>query len=451
MCWAVPAAAQLAFLPASASTRLYFAQVADGGPAAQNWTTSILLVNPGPVPADVTLNFFRDGGDLLPFDFGSGPASVVTLNVPAGGSKTLSSSGASANITTGWGLALASTPISGTVLYRATQGGAPLWDVAAAGTGPTYQYFSAANGNLGLALANPSNQRINVTLAAKDQNGSAVGSTATVPLPPFGHTSFNLFQPPMSLPRDFSGSLTITPADSPPAPFVAWTLNVRDNLLSPLPPGETLAPQPAERRISAIFPRLAAAANLVVRALAEDPRNFTKVTPAQIASYLASMEVRADPDSTLKASFRNADRKILLSYPLLELTGASDGALAFLIAHMAVRGLVVITGQQATDLFFGITDQDAAIDTFATFMISKAGFDPGGAGDFYGRLMVAGFQQITVDSSTAAEFSLPGGVTNRLQTSSGYLTVICGAYTTIAKDCRAVHEYWHPHYPAQVP
>jgi hypothetical protein len=118
---------------------------------------------------------------------------------------------------------------------------------------------------------------------------------------------------------------------------------------------------------------------------------------------------------------------------------------------MAVRGLVVITGQQATDLFFGITDQDAAIDTFATFMISKAGFDPGGAGDFYGRLMVAGFQQITVDSSTAAEFSLPGGVTNRLQTSSGYLTVICGAYTTIAKDCRAVHEYWHPHYPAQVP
>jgi hypothetical protein len=41
---AVPAAMpQPSLLPASASTRLHFAQMADGGPSIQKWTTTLVL------------------------------------------------------------------------------------------------------------------------------------------------------------------------------------------------------------------------------------------------------------------------------------------------------------------------------------------------------------------------------------------------------------------------
>jgi len=51
-------AAQPFLYPASASTRLYFAQLADGGPAEQKWATTIIFVNPSATTAaSVTVTF----------------------------------------------------------------------------------------------------------------------------------------------------------------------------------------------------------------------------------------------------------------------------------------------------------------------------------------------------------------------------------------------------------
>ena len=63
-------------------------------------------------------------------------------------------------------------------------------------------------------------------------------------LNPFGHTAFNLSKVVAGLPANFTGTITIEPTDNPLVPFLAWSVNVHNGLLSPLPPGEMLSPRP---------------------------------------------------------------------------------------------------------------------------------------------------------------------------------------------------------------
>jgi len=190
----------LQLVPSAASTQLYFAQLADGGPAAQNWAVTLILNNPGAAPVTTTTNFFNDQGQPLPIDFGSGPSATLNVTLQAGGTATLTSLGRSAQTNVGWAITTANSPITGTVLYRATANGTPVWDVAAAGTGPTYLYSSFANALLGVALVNPSStESINVLVMAKDTQGNSAGSI-TETLGPNGHKSFNLSPSISSLP-----------------------------------------------------------------------------------------------------------------------------------------------------------------------------------------------------------------------------------------------------------
>jgi hypothetical protein len=104
--------------PSAASTRLYFAQLADGGGAEQKWTTTVMLVNPSITTAtSVIVTFYGDEGEPLALDFGTGPSSTLTLSLPPGGTKKLTSTGASPSIVIGWALTVADIPITGTVLY----------------------------------------------------------------------------------------------------------------------------------------------------------------------------------------------------------------------------------------------------------------------------------------------------------------------------------------------
>jgi hypothetical protein len=256
---ALPAWAQPILTPTAASTRLYFAQLADGGPVSQNWETTLLFINPGAVAASATVSFHGDSGQPEALDFGQGAGPGLAVSLPAGGTVSLTSAGASANTAVGWALAISSTPLLGTVIYRATTNGTPSLEVAANGSGTTYQYTSFADPNVGIALANPSaTQSVHLVVAAKSLSGAASG-TASITLPPNGHTAFDLGQQISTLPAGFSGSITITSSDIPPAPFFAWTLAFRDNFFVPLPAGEVSSPPPYDRRVYDAFARLNAA------------------------------------------------------------------------------------------------------------------------------------------------------------------------------------------------
>jgi hypothetical protein len=75
--------------PSESSTEMFFAQLVDGGPPIQNWTTTLVFQNPNPfVIATVNVNFYGEDGQPLNLDFGSGPVSALNnLRIPAGAAR----------------------------------------------------------------------------------------------------------------------------------------------------------------------------------------------------------------------------------------------------------------------------------------------------------------------------------------------------------------------------
>ena len=434
---AVPGWAQLGY-PASASTILNFAQLADGGPAAQKWTTSITFTNPNTtVAASVRVNFYGDSGQPLPLDFGQGASATLNLTVPPGGVKSVNSTGASANMVWGWGIATSNSPVTGVVLYRAMEYGTPFWDVAAVGTGSTFYYNSYANANLGVALANPNSQPVHLRVVARDETGLSRGVYTPPELPAMGHSAFNVAELFSSLPAGFSGSITIEPTDNPLLPFVAWSVNARDDLLSPLPSGEMLLPGPYTRRPYDVARKVLQGAAAVQ--LAYDGN-------VQRADFFARLSLVIDSDTTIKAAYATADNSIHLSAAFVEALGDSDAALAFLIGHRAFRAM-------CNKYFPGEWCTKADADIWATFYLTKAGFDPAGAADFWGRLVYANMQGVPVDSAVRVEFDLPNGMVPRLQPIWEEISYHCRTAEPLWANtmCATARKYWHPHYPVSVP
>ncbi|MFB3776349.1 MAG: hypothetical protein ACE141_02030 [Bryobacteraceae bacterium] len=424
--------------PASASTILYFAQLADGGQAVQKWTTTITFTNPNTtVAASVRVSFYGDGGQPWSLDFGQGASSTLNLTVPAGGVRSMSSTGAAATMTWGWGIATSSSPVSGVVLYRATVNGNPYWDVAAVGTGSTFHYNSYANANLGVALANPNSQPLHLRVVARDDAGLSRGVYLHPELPAKGHNAFNVGPVFSSLPPGFSGSITIEPVDDPPLPFVAWTLNARDDLVSPLPSGEMVAPGPYSRRPYDIARKVLQGAAAVQLVYDGD---------AQRASFLAGQSLVIDPDTTIKATFDTTDNSIHLSASLIEAMGDSDSALAFLIGHRAFRAM-------CSRYFPGEWCGTDDADIWSELYLISTGYDPAGAADFWGRLVYANMQGVPIDSALRVEFSLPNGMAARLQPIWDEISHHCRTMDPLwaYNACATARKYWHPHYPANTP
>lgn len=81
----------------------------------------------------------------------------------------------------------------------------------------------------------------------------------------------------------------------------------------------------------------------------------------------------------------------------------------------------------------------------------NAGFDPGGLTDFYGRLSMAYRLGLTVESSLQTEFGAPDQFPDR---QNGVWTKIlseCAATPAMGQICQQAHDYWHQHYPTNIP
>jgi hypothetical protein len=451
--------------PTSASIAIGFAQVTDGGPPEQRWKTSLTFTNPDTtgghwhLPVNVTVSFYGDDGQPILIDFGSGPAATLNLIVPIGGSKSVTSTGtySSTQAVVGWALAQSEAPLTGTVLFQASRNGTPFWDVAAVGTGATYFYTSYANVDLGFALANPNTQPINLRIDARDSNGVSKGFYVVPPLPPHGHKSGNLKNViDFSAMPDFTGTITITPVDDPPLPFGAWTLNVRDGLLSPLPPGEMVTPGPHNRRAYDIGFAVQRAGDVVLQS---EYALLGYTSPVVAGGIMANMGFIVDTDTGIKAycTMVNYGARLHISTGMIEALGASDAALAFIIAHTAMHGVYSASAAKQNGPCDSAprggpytNDPEGLSDASAEAALLQAGFDPAGAADFYSHMVYANQQGLPVDNALKAEFGIPNGVTARIQALWQKLSLGCSG-GGLGQVCETARKYWHPHNPTGVP
>jgi hypothetical protein len=463
----LPAWGQFSY-PASASIALGFAQVADGGPPNQRWRTTLTFTNPDTTgghwgylhfPVNVTVSFYRDDGSPLALDFGSGASSTLSLSVPIGGSISKTSLGTYSDMSfvTGWALAQSEGPVTGTVLYQASSNGTPFWDVAAVGTGATYFYSSYANVDLGFALANPNTQPINLRIDAKDSSGVSKGSYLVPALPAHGHRSGNLKNViDFSATPDFTGTITITPVDDPPLPFGAWTLNVRDGLLSPLPPGEMVTPGPHNRRTYDIGFAVQRAGDVVL----QSEYGVLGYTSSLVAgNIMADMSFIVDTDTSIKAycTMVNYGAKLHISTGMIEALGASDAALGFIIAHTAMHGVYSASATKRDGACDSaprggpyVSDPEGLSDAAAEAALLQAGFDPAGAADFYSHMVYANEQGLPIDNALKLEFGIPNSTTARIQAIWQKIAVGCGG-AGLSQICETARKYWHPHNPAATP
>jgi hypothetical protein len=434
---ALPAWGQYSY-PATASTALVFPHLVDGGAVDQRWKVTLVFTNPNTTnAANVTINFYGDYGNPLLLDFGAGPVSQIALTVAAGGSRTITSAGTSASMTTGWGFAISTVPVLGTILFQASRNGTPFWDVSAPGTGPTYFYTSYANENLGVAFANTTDGPITLRVAVRSTSGTVPAGPWLFQLPARNHSVFNLFSL-TGFPRPFEGSVTITGADDQPIPFAAWTLNFRDGLLTSLPQGEMQLPGPPDRRPYDIgFKIQQAGADLQ----SELGPLLGGKDPIQIAALIRSMGLVVDASSSVSAYFKQADNSIHITAALLELMGGSDSGLAFIIAHMAAHGVYLSVGGPPTQL--GLSAEQYA-DAMAGLSLIKGGFQ--GGGDFFARLQMLDAVNGNIDSNFRAEFGLPTGIADRLNSLAHNIDGACDVSTSVALNttCSKARSFWYP-------
>lgn len=435
-------------LPASASAILGFPQLADGGPAGGNWVSTFSFNNPNlNSAASVRLAFYNDLGQPLALDFGQGAAPTLNLTVPPGGMTSVTTTGASPATVTGWGISSANLPVTGTVMYQMRENGVPVWDVAATGTGSTFFYASYANPNLGIAVANPGTETVNLLVTARDKQGLTTGAPYALRLPAMGHSAFNLHNVVAGLPSGFEGSITITTADNPPRPFVAWSVNYRNGLLAPLPPGEMHWPGPYNRRHAdiAILMR-----NALASAVPDAEPYLLGEDPAAIADYIRSVSLVVDADTAIRAYYRGSDRTVHITQGLLEMLGSNDAALGFILGHVGMHAAFTFIGEPTTGPF--ANDAEGASDVGGAFALLKAGLDPGGAADFFSRLLYASIQMpASVSASFRNEFGVPNGIPARLQKMWTNIRDACAAAGGLAEVCEKARRYWHPNNPANIP
>ena len=434
--------------PAASSTSLIFPHLTDGGTTSQRWKVTITFTNPNTAQATIQVKFYKDDGTPLALDFGQGASATLNLTVPAGGTNSLTSTGASPS--TGWGIASSNVPVTGIVLFQASAltGGTyvPYWDVAALGGGSTYFYTSYAVPDLGVALANPNATGISVQMAIRNADGTSAGSW-TFPLAARGHTVFNLNDAKFALNRaTFTGTITFTPVGDPPMPFAAWTLNVRESLLSPLPPGEMTSPGPYDRRPYDVGLKARQAGAALIY---ESNPYLNGENPDLIASYIRSMELTVTPETTLKAAFNSTTNKVEISTGLVEALGASDAALAFIISHVAAHGVLSFTGVPLSGPF--ANDPEGLANVMGATTLLKGGFDPSGVSEFFGRLMWAYTQGLSLESNLQTEFKIPSDPGFYITKAWQVISSACSVTGDLRATCQKAHNYWHPGNPSTIP
>jgi hypothetical protein len=173
---ALPLMAQ--FDPEGAQVISYFPQLADGGSDAQRWTTSLTLVNSHlSLTATAIVSLYKDDGTSLSLDFGGGPTSTFKVTIPAQGSVTYRSLGASPTTVTGWAVVASTLPLEGVIQFSFSVNGVPQQGVSAQATAASTLFRSPATNSTGIAVANINSVPVSVIVTAIDATGHTIVQT----------------------------------------------------------------------------------------------------------------------------------------------------------------------------------------------------------------------------------------------------------------------------------
>ena len=422
------------FDPEGAHVNLYFPHLAVGGPAANQWQTSFVFVNPHPtLAANVVLYTFAEDGQPLNLDMGGGGSRLQAVTIPPSGSQTLRSAISFTATVTGYAEAFTDIPVQATVLFRRIVNGVPTVEVAAPATLPSQKYFSPATRDLGVARVNIYSVAKSFQLTALDSGGATAG-TSVISLAPFEHKSFNLVDRIPGLPKGFTGSVQIVSTTQAADQFLAWTLNADGELISTLPPGRLAWPIDHFDRIWLVY------------------RKLLSVAPAGLASFgitdvdlssSGALNLTISPEQIINAVGRADQVQIDLS--LSQLISDSPSELAFIIGHELGH---VVQLRHGKNLVLANTEQDA--DLFAMTLMITAGFDPyAGAGALAKLNMVSG--QVGLLSPAFDGLADPHASFNtRIDLMFTTLTLACAQPAT-AGLCGAYKSVIHPNFPATAP
>ena len=168
------------------------------------WETSITVVNLGPAPAAMALNFFGDSGSPLdlPFTFPQGasaPATVPSVNQTLGSNAMLlldTNPPADVPLSEGWANLTSAGDVSAYEIFHYGPSGQEAVVPMQPGGGGYYQliYDNTSLVNTlgtGVAIANGANQPASVPFIANDDTGTLIAS-GSVSVPALGHTAFTL-------------------------------------------------------------------------------------------------------------------------------------------------------------------------------------------------------------------------------------------------------------------
>ncbi|HLH32657.1 MAG TPA: SBBP repeat-containing protein [Terriglobia bacterium] len=227
--------------PSTASS-LVLPQIVDGG----GIPTRILLMNTSAtITATGSISLFDDNGNPLTLDFGSaGKQSQLSYSLPPNGVAKFSTTGLG-QLKAGYALVAAqSGPLPvGSAIFAANNATGIVSEagvLAAPATTSARMYAAVSSSdvtrNTGMALVNPSATAATVNISLVDNLTDQV-RTATISLPPHGHTAKFVTDLFPDVPTDsFQGTLTLTSNVAVAAVALRVTTNQRgDVLFSTLP------------------------------------------------------------------------------------------------------------------------------------------------------------------------------------------------------------------------
>jgi hypothetical protein len=414
----------------------YFPQLADGGPASQQWVTSFTFANPHfSLPLYGTVFLHNDAGEELLLDFGDGPVSTFDFIVPPQGTATFTSTGASPATVIGWAEAVSSLPAQAVVQFRTLVNGVPQQGVSALSTSATGLFQSQATATTGVAVVNPYPAKLRVYTNAIDSDGNVLAHT-TFFLPARGHQAFNLNQKFPDLPADFRGTVGVS-ADIDWT-VVAWALSTDGGVLSSYPPGAAVWPPSYFERIWKAWSKLVSAVPSLVAAsgsfrLGNEPDLSIDTATNSINAY-------ADTGHNVVHLVRN----------MAELASDSESELAFVLGHAVGHIIQFQAGKQ----LFNSANAERDADVISLELLMLAGYDPYASGGALGKLFMASGSAKLLDSNFD-NLAIHGinpqtSFQDRLGAVYSEIQGIC-SLSQIQEFCSIFKSIEHPEFPPTAP
>jgi hypothetical protein len=424
--------AQIPFYPQGAQVISYLPQLADGGPASQQWITSFTFVNSHLTTSlNGTVFLYANNGGGLLLDFGAGPVSTFNFTIPPQGTVVFTSKGTSSSTvaTTGWAIATSTLPVQAVVQYRYSVNGIPQQGVAALATQASALFRSPASSQTGIAIGNIYSNPISVNVQALNASGANIATTS-ITLPAFGHASFSVVQIFPSLPSNFRGTIIVSPTVSGNY-TVAWTLSTDLGVLASYPPSALNWPISQYERIWIVWQKILNVANAT----------FTLGTLPKLVIDPTTGQINSLTDTTLN--------EVHIFMNLAELISDSESELGFAIGHEMGHIIQARIGLQ----FNSNKEYDA--DIHCMLLALLAGYDPYGAAGVLAKLAMA-----TGDTSLVSQqfdnvklalgVDLHGWFVDRINMIFQELVYVC-SLPQAHGFCANYRIAIHPHFPGSAP